>query len=185
MPSKQMFIDGKTGVACIVGYNNATNARLDPANNIDDVYLHSGLAYLQFRAAYGPGNVSFGGVARAYYTWDDGGKGGGCFITTACTEFMGLDDYCHELRALRKFRNDHMFTRFELALRVMWYYENAPRICGILRAKPDAKEIFERMYREYIVPSVQAYEAGDMDKAAEIYEQGVLYAAKKAEVQVG
>ena len=186
MATKQLNINGTTGVAAIVAYSGAATTLADPFNNRDSVYFHSNYQYLQFRAEYTPADLTFSAVNRAYYTWaDSGGKSGGCFITTACTEVLGMDDYCHELVTLRRFRNKHMFTRFDLALRVMWYYENAPKICNILKARDDANEVFTTMYNDYILPSVEAVDAGDMDKAAEIYEQGVRFAAEKAGVNLG
>jgi hypothetical protein len=181
-----MYIDGSNGTVCIVNYANASNARTDPYGNLDDVYLHSSLEYLQFRETITSNSVSFSAVSRAYYTWaDSGGKGGGCFITTACTEFMGLDDYCHELVTLRRFRDKHMFTSFDRVKQVMWYYENAPKIVTKLKARDDAEDVFTTMYHDYILPSVEAVDAGEMDKAAAIYETGVRYAAEKAGVSLG
>lgn len=184
MPDKQLYIDGANGVACIVGYGNATNARTDPLNNLDDVYLHSDLQYLQFQETI-TGTVYFSDVPRSYYTWSDGGKGGLCFLTTACVEYMGLDDYCDELLTLRRFRDKHMMTNVDGAMKVMWYYDNAPTIVRNLKARNDAKEVFCEMFRDYIKPSVDAIDAGDMKLAEEIYERGVRFSAEKAGVPIG
>lgn len=42
-----------------------------------------------------------------YYSERSSGTGG-CFLTTACCEFMNLPDDCEELQTMRKFRDDYL-----------------------------------------------------------------------------
>ena len=37
---------------------------------------------------------------------ESGSSSGGCYFTSACVEAQGLPDDCHELTALRKFRDE-------------------------------------------------------------------------------
>lgn len=79
MPSKQLRIDGNSGVVGIVAYGNASAAFSNPFGNINDVYFHTSLPYLQLKGSV-EGTVTFGQVDQAYYTYDSGGGGcgGGC-----------------------------------------------------------------------------------------------------------
>lgn len=72
MATKQFYVDGTNGVVCIVNYANAVNARVDPLNNLPDVYFHSSLPYLTYRETI-VANVSFNALARVYYSWSSKG----------------------------------------------------------------------------------------------------------------
>lgn len=55
-------------------------------------------------------------------------KKGGCFLTTACVEYAGLPDDCHELRTLRWFRDVYLSTPSVGPSMIAAYYQTAPRI---------------------------------------------------------
>ena len=63
---------------------------------------------------------------------NSGGGKKGCFITTAACELRGLPDDCHELRVLRRFRDDVLVTSREGRALVEEYYRVAPRLVLIV-----------------------------------------------------
>lgn len=184
MPSKQLYVDGNAGTVSIVNYGNAANARTNPSANLDDVYFHTSLPYLQLKGTIGPTNVTLSAKAREYYTWSDGGCGG-CFITQACVETMGLEDDGHVLTTLRYFRDKYMLADVERCMKVADYYLMAPRIVEAIGQREDARQIYERMYSEFVLPAVSAIELMDYERAMEIYTLGVKYSADAAGVQIG
>ncbi|MBQ5952180.1 MAG: hypothetical protein IJL66_08540 [Lachnospiraceae bacterium] len=72
----------------------------------------------------------------------------GCFLTSACCEYMGLPDDCEELQTLRRFRDevlDRTITGHSLKLH---YYEVAPKLLQKLEGRNDRNEILARLYEE-------------------------------------
>lgn len=95
-------------------------------------------------------------------------QGGGCYITTAVCESLGLGDDCDILQTLRKFRDEHMGGKS--ALRE--YYETAPGIVTRINARKDARECYRQLLRRYILPSCAMIRAGFYDAAFRIYKTG-------------
>ena len=186
MPDKQFYTDGTNGTVSIVNYSNATAARLNPLGNLDDVYFHSSLPYLQLKGEIGPTNVTLSYKAREFYTWDDGGGcGGGCFITQACVDTMGLEDDGRVLTTLRYFRDKYMLADVERCMKVADYYLMAPAIVEAIGKREDKRQIYEQMYRDYVLPAVEAIDNMDYERAMEIYTEGVRFSADAAGVQIG
>lgn len=75
MPTRELRIDGNSGVVAIVNYNNKDAAVSNPLGNLVDVYFHSSLPYLQLKQTIAA-TVTFSGLGQTYY--DPGGGGGGC-----------------------------------------------------------------------------------------------------------
>ncbi len=74
MATRELRMDGITGVVAIVNYANKDAAVSNPSANLSDVYFHSALPYLQLKQTI-YATVSFGGLGQTYY---DPGGGGGC-----------------------------------------------------------------------------------------------------------
>lgn len=55
-------------------------------------------------------------------------KSGGCFLTSACVEYMGKSDDCEELTVLRGFRDGYMKSLYGGEDLIKEYYEVAPTI---------------------------------------------------------
>jgi len=53
---------------------------------------------------------------------------GGCFLTTACVDHFGLQDNCHELETLRRFRDQYVKELEEGEEVLCTYYNSAPKI---------------------------------------------------------
>ena len=84
---------------------------------------------------------------------------GGCFITSACCEVLGLDEDCFELRALRRYRDTVLAKGPGGEAAIAVYYELAPLI---LRALPDAARAprLRSVYARFILPSALAARFG-------------------------
>jgi hypothetical protein len=84
---------------------------------------------------------------------------GGCFITTACCEVLGLGDNCFELRALRRYRDTVLAKGPGGQAAIAVYYELAPLI---LCALPDATRAprLRCVYARFILPSALAARLG-------------------------
>ena len=90
---------------------------------------------------------------------------GGCFLTSACTEARGLPDDCEELTTLRAFRDGYMKSLPHGQADICEYYHTAPAIVEHIRSLPNAKEIFDRIYTELVVPCVELIHAGKNNEA--------------------
>ena len=77
---------------------------------------------------------------------DNSGSGkGGCFLTTAACELRGLPDDCHELRVLRRFRDDVLVTSREGRALVEEYYREAPKLVPLVEVKGEHDNIWREI----------------------------------------
>ncbi len=97
------------------------------------------------------------------------GSSGGCYITTACVEYKGLDDNCHELTILREYRDKLMKDSAEIRLQVQEYYENAPLIVRKIDAEQGRNAILEELYEDMVRPCVSLLDSGRIDEAKNVY----------------
>jgi hypothetical protein len=186
MATKKLYIDANTGTMLIASESlPITNDVLvgAPVNYAENLYFHSGLDYAQIRGLITPAfAVNFAAVERELVTWSDGSKGcgGGCFITEACAESLGLADDCYELTTLRNFRDTYMSTNAESLIDE--YYDTAPKVVAFIKrqGKSKSKLIFTELYENYVLPSVKAIETGDFKKALELYKTGCYKAQELA-----
>jgi hypothetical protein len=80
MTTRELRIDS-SGVVGIVNYANRNNAFSDPLNNLQDVYFHTNLPYLQLKQTLFLPSIVFSAAPQAFYTpppSGGGGCGGGC-----------------------------------------------------------------------------------------------------------
>lgn len=73
-------------------------------------------------------------------------SGGGCFLTTACCEYKGLPDDCHELQTLRKFRDEYLALKGYGKEIIELYYEDAPDIVERINSRTDKGQIYAKIY---------------------------------------
>lgn len=69
-----------------------------------------------------------------------------CFITTACTELMGLPNDCFELATLRGFRDEYLFHRAGGRALIAEYYRIAPEIVQRIVERQDSATILASLY---------------------------------------
>jgi hypothetical protein len=97
-------------------------------------------------------NVS--GCHRGEQKNDDGGP---CFLTTACVQFAGLPDDCHELAVLRYFRDRYVSQLDDGTALISQYYATAPAIVHAIDTTSNRSQILADMLSEIrrIVAEIQ------------------------------
>lgn len=103
----------------------------------------------------------------------------GCFITTATCKSHNLPDDCHELTSLRAFRDNFMKKDEKMMAEVMEYYEIAPKICSNIDKLENSSEIYDSIWSEYLRDAVDSVDAGENQKAYEIYKNMVFDLKKR------
>lgn len=92
----------------------------------------------------------------------------GCFLTTACCEYKGLPDDCHELQSLRQLRDEYISNQPYGKKLIADYYAEAPRIVEAINRSNRRDAILERTYQE-ILGIVTLIESGRKDEAVICY----------------
>jgi hypothetical protein len=82
------------------------------------------------------------------------GNSGGCFVSTACCEAMGLNDDCEELQTLRYFRDTYLLASPEGRKEVAAYYANSPRVLCKIRSAKNSNETLRYIFHELVLPTV-------------------------------
>ncbi|MBE5838446.1 CFI-box-CTERM domain-containing protein [Butyrivibrio sp.] len=88
----------------------------------------------------------------------------GCFLTTACCEYKGLPDDCHELETMRKLRDQYILKQPYGNEIVQGYYEEAPFIVEKIKNSEDSAIILESIYKS-VLKIVELVEMGKNDEA--------------------
>lgn len=68
---------------------------------------------------------------------------GGCFLTSACVDYLGKEDDCVELTKLRAFRDTYMKASDYGSNLVKEYYEVAPEIVRRINSSSNRAEFYE------------------------------------------
>lgn len=103
-----------------------------------------------------------------------GDSSSGCYLTSACVEAQGLADDCRELTVLRTFRDGWLRCREGGEADIAEYYRTAPAIVAAIRKRPNAGEVFDRIYRELVEPCVRLIDGGDREGAWRVYKAYTL-----------
>ncbi|MDG3087753.1 hypothetical protein P7F88_17450 [Vibrio hannami] len=108
----------------------------------------------------------------------DAGKcdSGGCFLTTAACENLGLSDDCWELETLRSFRDEYMMSIESRKQQVKEYYQVAPDIVTGLNQANDSRSLYLAMYWRYILPSALLIKLGMKKRAHRKYMELLQWA---------
>ena len=85
-------------------------------------------------------------VNSQHVNLDKDDNDGGCFLTTACVKFAGLNDDCRELEVLRCFRDSYIRSLPHGKEMLDEYYLNAPRIVSRIRETNQEKKILPEIY---------------------------------------
>ena len=99
----------------------------------------------------------------------------GCFLTSACTEARGLADDCEELTTLRAFRDGYMKSLPQGEHDICQYYHIAPAIVAKIHTLPHAKEIYDSIYTDLVIPCVELIHAGNNEEAYTKYRDYVKF----------
>ncbi len=172
MPSKTFHLDGNAGILMIGNYGINLDAVNNPNNYLTQLNFHSGLEYIQIKGYVSKTSASFPALTRDVVYWDDGSKCDfGCYITTACVEYKGLEDDCFILETLRKFRDEYMLTTEVGKALVEEYYKTAPAIVVKIKQSKHARDIFEDIFQNYLSKAVSLIMCNKYPEAQSLYTE--------------
>lgn len=105
-----------------------------------------------------------------------------CFLTTACTEALGLPDDCRELTAMRRLRDAWLAHQPGGKQKIEEYYATAPAVVTNIHAQENCADILRSMYFDYIIPCTEKVEARDFEAAYLIYCELIHMCTKMANI---
>ncbi len=94
---------------------------------------------------------------------------GGCYLTSACVDAMGMADDCHELTVLRTFRDGYLSKQDGGKEEICEYYQIAPQIVDGIRESPNSDKALARIYEQLVEPCVKLIEHGECEVAHRLY----------------
>ena len=109
-------------------------------------------------------------------------SGGLCFITTATCVALNKEDDCEELLAFKHYRDTVLIYESDGSELIREYYRIAPRIVEAIESEEDSKQLYQKLWDDYIVVGYKYLLKKDMIKAKETYVNMVLSLCKKYEV---
>lgn len=106
----------------------------------------------------------------------------GCFLTSACVEYLGKSDDCTELTKLRAFRDDYV-KKIDGGQKIIDdYYAVAPVIVQKIKNSQYPDECYQYIYR-VIVECVECIDKGANDEALSKYQNMVVLLKEKFKVK--
>lgn len=146
------------------GWNNSSGSWQDKGwNNSSGSWIDNGWNNSS-------GNWMDKGWSNSSGNWgDSGGNSGGCYITTACVNFKGLSDNCHEMEILRKYRDELVKEDEEFRAKILEYYRKAPLIVQHIEHDKEKDSVLEGLYQDMILPCVSLLENGQTEEAKTRY----------------
>lgn len=105
---------------------------------------------------------------------EDTSDDGGCFITTACVKYYGLNDDCYQLATLRQFRDSYLLSSNSNEKLVKQYYIIAPTLVKLIEVDTNRDKLFKKIYSE-INKACEAIERRDLELAKDIYQKAVKH----------
>jgi hypothetical protein len=113
----------------------------------------------------------------SHYTMDEGafGTGGeekksGCFLTTACVQYAGLQDDCYELTVLRQFRDNYLLALPNGQAMFDEYYRVAPSIVDAIEQSKERDTVLTDILTQ-VRQAVRCIETKNNESALNIYVQ--------------
>jgi hypothetical protein len=103
---------------------------------------------------------------------------GGCYITSAVCESLGLPDDCHTLKTLRAFRDTFLMRTNVGRAFVAEYYATAPALVAKIRARVDGAAYLQGLYDRFIFKALLAIEWRRPGDAFKLYRR-MIYAVRE------
>lgn len=127
------------------------------------------------------GGLAFGPVGGLIGGLLGGLVGDDCFITEATMAGIGVQgpelEQSEPLQVLRWFRDNVMMSSPQGKNLVQQYYLMAPEVVEAVNQRPDAMQVYQAIYGQYLKPAVEAVKAGDYQKALGIYTEMINFVA--------
>jgi hypothetical protein len=96
-----------------------------------------------------------------------------CFLTTACVHHKKLADDCIELNTLRDLRDNFILRSDEGKDLIANYEMLGPSLVQSINSCENSSEIFEYMYDQLVIPSVEMVKEGKKEEAVDYYRNFV------------
>ena len=116
------------------------------------------------------------------YRGSSSGSGSsGCFLTSACVEYLGKEDDCTELSALRNFRDEYMKQTEEGKKLVDEYYKVAPQIVKFIDSSSQKNDYYQYIYG-VICECMELLKKDNNDAIVEAYKNMVLRLKEESKI---
>ena len=106
----------------------------------------------------------------------DDSSSGGCYMTSACVDYMGKADDCIELETMRRFRDEKLRFMPGGKAMIKEYYEVAPGVVKAINASEKKEEYYQDIYNT-ILRCMEKIEAKEDKRAVALY-LGMFYKYK-------
>ena len=136
-----------------------------------DYGLQDGCTILQKFCDY-----KYGGDIEDCGYFEDKNESSGCFMTSACVDYLGKEDDCYELEMMRKFRDEKLCRMPGGKAMIKEYYEVAPGIVKKINASKEKGTYYQDIYNTILncIDKINAHE----DKRAVALYLGMFYKYK-------
>lgn len=92
-----------------------------------------------------------------------------CYITTAVCETFGKPDDCYELNLLRDYRDGYLMSQPDGEELIHEYYDVAPTIVKRIGKRSDKKQIYRKVWEDYLRPCITMIENQELESCRELY----------------
>jgi len=99
----------------------------------------------------------------------DSSSNDGCFITTSCIDYYGLNDNCYQLETLREFRDQFLLSSDSGKQMVSEYYSIAPHLVAQLENDINKDSHYKEIF-DAITIACMAIEKKDYNMAISVYK---------------
>ena len=147
----------------------------------EDITLRNYCSYLRQQVSPSASCNNYSEAPTSNNSGYTGGSGGGCFLTSACVEYLGKSDGCEELTALRAFRDNYMKKTDEGIRLVEEYYSIAPAIVEKINASPKRAEYYNYI-NGVVNECITLIKKDKNEQTLEKYKQMVLCLKKEFEL---
>ncbi len=149
----------------------------------DCIYFHydSSKLLFKYRCSLTDESVSETGCCNRFVArptksntnYSSGSSSSGCFLTSACVDYLGKADDCKELTLLRKYRDEQMKKLPDGDTLIKEYYDVAPKIVDRIDASSEKSKYYDKIYS---VISTCAYliEKEEYEEVLSLYKNMVL-----------
>jgi len=100
----------------------------------------------------------------------------GGFAAVAAVDHGGHQYDDELMSALVQFRDAYLAKNPEGSKTIDWYYKNSPKLMRELETNPNRKQIYEKMYKEFLRPAYEAIKQGKIEQAHKILQKMISFA---------
>ena len=120
-------------------------------------------------------NISSSSHSKSSSSNSRGNTGSLCFISTAVCDYLGKQDECEELVALRNFRDNWLQQQPDGQSIIAEYYNCAPLLVSKLKCSEHYSEYCQILWNDYIQPCLQLIQEDLYDDCKNKYHEMVKH----------